>query len=83
MCACFEGAVIPLSLSCQAMRVHPDKHGGKERAGDAFKRLQNAFEVRVGRSGEEHLFRIMYVAVWMWASCIIFFLAWLGAEPVG
>lgn len=38
-----------VSLCDQAMRVHPDKHGGKEQAGDAFKLLQNAYEVRMGR----------------------------------
>lgn len=29
----------------QAMLVHPDKNGGNEQAEEAFKRLQNAYEV--------------------------------------
>lgn len=29
----------------QAMLVHPDKNGGNDQAEEAFKRLQNAYEV--------------------------------------
>lgn len=29
----------------QAMLVHPDKNMGNEKAADAFKKLQNAYEV--------------------------------------
>ena len=31
----------------QAMLVHPDKNMGNEKAVEAFKKLQNAYEVRV------------------------------------
>lgn len=30
----------------QAMLVHPDKNMGNEKAAEAFKKLQNAYEVR-------------------------------------
>ena len=30
----------------QAMLVHPDKNMGNDKAADAFKKLQNAYEVR-------------------------------------
>jgi len=31
----------------QAMLVHPDKNMGNDKAADAFKKLQNAYEVCV------------------------------------
>jgi hypothetical protein len=40
----------------QAMLVHPDKNGGNDQAEEAFKRLQNAYEV---------LF-ISVVQAWQW-----------------
>lgn len=31
----------------QAMLVHPDKNMGNEKAAEAFKKLQNAYEVNI------------------------------------
>lgn len=44
--------LIHLFLYCgidilQAMLVHPDKNGGSDQAEEAFKRLQNAYEVLI------------------------------------
>lgn len=36
-------------LPCfQAVLVHPDKHGGKKEAAEAFQKLQSAYEVKLG-----------------------------------
>ena len=40
-----DGEALKRAYRKLSMRVHPDKNGSSERASDAFKRLQNAYEV--------------------------------------
>jgi hypothetical protein len=44
-CLDIIGWYVKLQGTWQAMLVHPDKNGGNEKAEEAFKRLQNAYEV--------------------------------------